>query len=100
MRAAGESPACDHNAERAHLLSVEAAAAQAETRAARENKKIGTFGYQVLNDVGTHVGYIVDEAGNHLPAKAVYAYEVVDDNPPLPEWAMKDGRAPERHARK
>jgi hypothetical protein len=63
--------------------------ADAATRAARENKKIDTFGYQVLNDSGTHVGYIVNEAGNHLPAKAVYSYEVVDDDPPLPAWAKK-----------
>ena len=76
-------------AERALLLSVEATAAQVETLAARQHKKVGTFGYHVLNDVGSHVGYIVDEAGSYLPPKAVYAYEVVDDDPPLPDWAKK-----------
>lgn len=58
-------------------------------RAASQHEKAGTFGYQVLNDAGTHVGYIVDEAGNHLPANAVYSYEVVDDDPALPVWAAK-----------
>lgn len=75
--------------ERTPLLSAEEAVADAAARAAREHKKVGTFGYQVLNDAGTHVGYIVDEAGNYLPAKAVYSYEVVDDDPPLPAWANK-----------
>ena len=58
--------------------------AEAETRAAREHNKTGTFGYQVLNGSGTHVGYVVDEAGNRLPGKAVYSHEVVDQNPLLP----------------
>ena len=77
--------------ERTPLLSAEEAVADAAARAAREHKKIGTFGYQVLNDAGTNVEYIVDEAGNYLPPKAVYSYEVVDDNPPLPQWA-KEGK--------
>jgi hypothetical protein len=75
--------------ERTPLLFAEEAVADAAARAAREHKKIGTFGYQVLNDPGTHVGYIVDEAGHYLPPKAVYSYEVVDDDPPLPSWAKK-----------
>jgi hypothetical protein len=71
------------------LVSAEKAAADAETRAARAHKKAGTFGYQVLHDAGTHVAMVVDEAGDYLPIKAVYSYEVVDENPPLPEWAKK-----------
>ena len=70
-------------ASRTLLLADEEAAAHAASR----HEKVGTFGYQVLNDTGTHVGYIVDESGNHLPAKAVYSYEVVDDDPPVPRWA-------------
>jgi hypothetical protein len=53
----------------------------------------------VLNDVGTHAGYIVDEAGNDLPAKAVFSYELLED-PPLPARAMKDGGALESYVRK
>jgi hypothetical protein len=56
--------------ERTLLLAAEEVVAEAETRAAREHEKTGTLGYQVLNDSGTLVGYVVDEAGNHLPEKA------------------------------
>ena len=73
--------------ERTLLLAAEEAVAEPETRAAREHNKTGTFGYQVLNDSGA--GDVVDEAGNHLPEEAVYSYEVVDENPLLPEWAKK-----------
>ena len=71
------------------LLFAEKAAADAEASAARAHKKAGTFGYQVLHDAGTHVAMVVDEAGDYLPTKAVYSYEVVDEYPPLPEWAKK-----------
>jgi hypothetical protein len=77
------------DAERTLLLSIEEAAAEAETRAARKHKKAGTFGYQVLNETGNGVAMILDEAGDYLPAQALYRYEVVDENPPLPEWAKK-----------
>ncbi len=73
--------------ERTLLLSAEEAAAEAEVRAAGKHAKAGTFGYQVLDDAGTHVTKIVDDAGNDLPAQAVFSYEVVDDRPPLPVWA-------------
>lgn len=75
--------------ERTLLLSAEEAAVEAEARAASKHEKAGTFGYQVFNDAGTHVTKIVDEAGNDLPAQAVFSYEVVDDHPPLPAWAKQ-----------
>ena len=75
------------NAERRTLFSAERTAAAAEARAAAAHKKVGTFGFQVLN--GSEVVRIVDEFGNDLHADAVYAYEVVDHNPPLPEWVKK-----------
>ena len=53
------------------------------------HRKVGTFGYQVLNAVGSEVLNIVDKSGKDLPAKAVYAFEVVDDDPALPAWAKK-----------
>lgn len=71
------------------FIDAEVAEVEQGQAALLQHKKVGTFGYQVLNDAGTHVGYIVDEDGNHLPAKAVYAFEVVDTDPPLPEWAKK-----------
>lgn len=77
--------------ERAFLVSAEEAVAEVETQKATEHEKAGTFGYQIFNRAGTSIAMIVDEAGNHLPAKAVYTYEVVDENPPRPAWA-KDGK--------
>ena len=77
--------------ERALLVAAKEATTEAETREAREHPKTGTFGYQVFNESGRHPVYVVDEAGNQLPEKAVYSYEVVDRNPLLPEWA-KEGK--------
>ena len=77
------------HAERARLLSGEADAAKAEARSARAHKKVGTFGYQLLHPARTHIAMVVDEAGDYLPVQAVYSYEVVDENPPLPEWAKR-----------
>ena len=79
------------DAERALLLSVERAETEAGTREAREHKKAGTFGYRVFSDAGNQIPKIVDESGNDLPPDAVYTFEEVDTDPPLPEWA-KDGK--------
>ena len=78
-------------AQRTFLLSAEQAKAEAEMRAATTHQKVGTFGYQVFNKAGTYVAMVVDEAGAYLPVKALYTYEVVDEDPPLPEWAKKPG---------
>ncbi len=79
------------DAERTSLLSAEQAAAEAETRAATEHPKVGTYGYQVLDDAASGVALIVDEEGAYLPVQALYTFGLVDENPPLPEWA-KDGK--------
>jgi hypothetical protein len=71
------------------LFATEKAEFDAEARAAREHKKAGTFGYQVLNDAGTEAVKIVDDTGNDLVVDALIAHEVVDDDPPLPAWARK-----------
>jgi len=54
-----------------------------------KHKRVNTFGYQAFNDAGTEVVKIVDESGTDLPTKAVYAFEVVETDPPLPQWAKK-----------
>lgn len=77
------------DSERTFLLSVEEAAAEAETRAATEHEKVGTFGYQVVEEPGNRVAMVVDEAGDYLPAQALYTCEVVDTDPLLPAWAKK-----------
>ncbi len=79
------------DAGRMALLAAEKAAADAEERAARGHKKVGTFGYQILNEAGNRIAMVVDEAGEYLPVQALYSFEVVDENPPLPAWA-KEGR--------
>ncbi len=84
--------------ERALLVAAEEAMAEAAARAAGEHERTGTFGYQVLADPDNRVAMVVDEAGDYLPVNAVYTYEVVDENPPLPMWGKKGkfGRAERR----
>ena len=77
--------------QRTALLSDEEAVADADTHAASKHEKAGTFGYQVLAEPDYRVAMIVDEFGDYLPANAVYSFEVVDEDPPLPQWA-KDGK--------
>jgi len=77
------------DAESAVLLAAEEAAADAEAHAASKHEKAGTFGYQLLDETGNRVAMVVDEAGDSLPTQAVYSFEVVDDNPPLTDWAKK-----------
>ena len=72
-------------------IAAEKAAADAEECASRTHKKVGTFGYQLLDETGTRILLVLDEAGDYLSAQALYTCEVVDENPPLPEWA-KEGR--------
>ncbi|HWH47510.1 MAG TPA: hypothetical protein VN664_06905 [Burkholderiales bacterium] len=84
------------DAERTLLLSQERAAAEAETRAAKEHERTGTLGYRVLSDAGNHVTRIVDEFGNDLPETAVYTFEVVDPDPPRPDWAKQERPRTER----
>ena len=70
------------------LIDAEVAEVEQAQAALLKHKRVNTFGYQVFNDAGTEVVKIVDESGNDLPAKAVFAYEVVDTGP-LPQWAKK-----------
>ena len=86
-------------AERTLLLTAEAGERNVANGEAHEHKKVGTFGYQILDDAGTRVIRVLDEGGNDLPEKAVFSYELVED-PPLPGGAMKDGRALESYGRK
>ena len=68
------------------LIDAEAAEVEEAQATLLKHKRVNTFGYQVFNEVGTEVAKMVDESGNDLPAKAVFAYEIVDIDPPLPEW--------------
>ncbi len=77
------------NADRKFLLSAEKAAAEAEAHAASKHARAGTVGYLIMDGVGVSAAMVVDEAGDYLPEEAAYSFEVVDDNPPLPEWAKR-----------
>lgn len=77
------------NVQRQPIIDAKATAIERAQTAMLVHPMVGTFGYQVLNDAGTEVMKIVDAAGNDLPEKAVYAYEVADNRPPLPAWAGK-----------
>ena len=74
-------------AERIFLIAAEQTAAEEDTRAATEHPKVGTFGYQVFSEPGHRLSSAVDETGKYLPAQALYTFDVVDEDPPLPQWA-------------
>jgi hypothetical protein len=80
--------------ERHVLLAAEGAVATLEAREARKHTRVGTFGYKVLTDTSTQIGYFVDEAGHDLPALAVFTYDVVDADPAAPGWANYERRGP------
>lgn len=88
------------HAVRQPLIDAEVVAVEQAQAGLLWHKKVGTFGYQVLNDAGTEAVKIVDESGNDLPAQAVYAFEIVDPDPPLPEWAKKGRTRTERATKK
>ncbi|HKQ22973.1 MAG TPA: hypothetical protein VJT81_00845 [Burkholderiales bacterium] len=75
--------------ERALLVAAKEATVEAAARGANEHERTGSFGYQVLSGPDDRVTMIVDENGDYLPISAVYTYEVVDENPPLPMWGRK-----------
>ena len=77
------------HASRQPLLDAETSTIKRAEAALLRHKKVGTFGYQVLNSAGTEMIKIVDESGRDLPAEAVYAFEVVDTYPSRPAWAKK-----------
>ena len=78
----------DLEGQRTLLLYEEWAEREAAHDAARKHPKVGTFGYQILDNSGTRVIRVMDEGGNDLPENAVYAYELVEIDPPMPSGAM------------
>jgi len=72
-------------------LSAEHSAGEVVRLAMKAHPKVGSDGYQVLNDEGTEMLRVVDAAGKDLPASAVYGYEIIDQAPPLPAWATAGG---------
>lgn len=51
---------------------------------------IGTLGYQEIDSARMEVVRLLDESGNPFPADAVFGYEVVDADPPMPNWGTAD----------
>jgi hypothetical protein len=75
-------------------LATQKALGQEALAGMKAHPMTARFGYQVLNDAGTEVLMLVDEAGEALPEGAVYGYEIVDQDPPSPAWvAVKEAEA-------
>lgn len=73
-------------ASRKVILGGEELAAADAADKARNHKRAGTFGYQVISDDG-RVEKVVDDKGQDLPAGCHYGSEVVEVDPSLPAWA-------------
>ena len=74
-------------------------ASEAHQRKARNPAKagtfgVGTFGYQELTPDTLELVRLLDEQGKPFPADAVFGYEVVDADPPMPKWGTPDPVAP------
>lgn len=69
-------------------------ASEAHGKKARTHKMVGAFGYQEIDSVRMEVLRLLDEHGNPFPADAVFGYEVVDAQPPMPNWGIPDPIAP------
>lgn len=63
---------------------------EAHGKKAKAHKMVGTFGYQEVDPARMEVVRLLDEAGNPFPADAVFGYEVVDAEPPMPTWGIPD----------
>ena len=72
---------------RRSALYAESAAATDAIHSMKSHARVGTFGYQVLDDELTEMAELVDADGNSLPEGAVYGYRIVDQAPPAPTWA-------------
>lgn len=63
---------------------------ESHTKQAKAHKKVGTFGYQEIDSSRMEVMRLLDEEGNLVPSNAVFCYEVVDSDPPMPGWGIPD----------
>jgi hypothetical protein len=69
-------------------------ASEAHSRKAKGHAKVGSFGYQEIESGRMEVVRLLDERGQPFPPDAVFGYEVVDANPPMPKWGTPDPVAP------
>lgn len=84
------------SADRTALHDGEESLAKAAIAASLMHSRVGSFGYQEINDEGTEMVSIRDEAGNLFPATALYEYEIVDRDPPMPKWGTPPPPPPEQ----
>jgi hypothetical protein len=74
-------------------VTAEEAAGDAATVAMKSHARVGTIGYQVINEEN-EVVRLADRDGADLPAGAVYGYRIIDTDPaPLPQWALDEQAA-------
>lgn len=69
-------------------------ASENHARKAKGHAQVGTFGYQELDPVKLELVRLLDESGRPFPPEAVFGYEVVDADPPMPKWGTPDSVAP------
>ncbi len=65
-------------------------ASECHRKNCRTHGLVGVFGYQEIETSKMEVQRLLDEAGNPFPADAVFGYEVVDADPPMPVWGIPD----------
>ena len=68
-------------------LAAQASAGEAQMSAMKAHARVGSLGYQVIDEAAMKVLALVDADGAALPAGAVYGYEVIDPNTAPPAWA-------------
>lgn len=66
------------------------AASELHGKKAKAHKMVGTFGYQEIDPARMEVVRLLDDAGQPFPTDAVFGYEVVDAEPPMPKWGIPD----------
>ena len=65
-------------------------ASEHHSKMSTQNRLCGAFGYQEIDSSKMEVLRLLDEAGNPFPKDAVFGYEVVDAEPPMPIWGVPD----------
>lgn len=63
---------------------------QSSTKRAFDHAMVGTFGYQEIDSATMTVVRLLDESGQPYPRDAIFGYEVVDVEPPMPAWGIPD----------
>ena len=75
------------SAARKAALAAQSAAGEAAYAASKAHARVGSLGYQIIDEAAGVVLKLLDADGADLPEGAVYGYQIVDQKPALPAWA-------------